>query len=106
MSRETKKYDDDDGRVICNMDVEGMPWHDKRVRREKAAERKAARQQAKAQRQAAQFSMTQYGQGEQMTRTETLRYTFYAVLAGLAIVLVFSLTWVLFILFCTQVWFK
>ncbi len=22
-----KKYDDDDGHVIANMNVEGMPWH-------------------------------------------------------------------------------
>jgi hypothetical protein len=79
-------YDDDDGRVICNMDVEGMPWHDKRIRREQRAARTA--------------------QGIQMTRRESRIFTWYAVLAGLTIVLVFSVVWVLFTLFATQVWFR
>jgi hypothetical protein len=80
------KFDDDDGRVICNMDVEGMPWHDKRVRREK--------REARASR------------GSQMTRSEARRFTWYAVLAGLTIVLIFSVVWVLLTLFATQVWFR
>lgn len=87
MAPERKKYDDDDGRVICNMDVEGMRWHDKRVRREQKAARAAQ-------------------PGSQMTRSETLRYAWYSVLAGLLIVGAFSAVWVLFILFCTQVWLK
>ncbi len=86
MKKQFKDYDDDDGRVIVNMDVEGMPWHDKRVRREK--------REAKASR------------GPQMTRSEARRFTWYAVLAGLTIVLVFSVVWVLLTLFATQVWFR
>ena len=27
MSRKKKVYDDDDGRTISNMNVEGMPWY-------------------------------------------------------------------------------
>lgn len=27
MSKRKKKYDDDDGRVIAKMNVEGMPWY-------------------------------------------------------------------------------
>jgi hypothetical protein len=84
---QVKQYEDDDGRVICNMDVPGMRWYDKRVRREEHAMRKTA-------------------QGDQLTRSEARRYTWYAVLAGLLIATVFSLTWVLFILFCTKVWFR
>lgn len=30
MARKPKKYDDDDGRTIANMNVEGMPWYVKR----------------------------------------------------------------------------
>jgi hypothetical protein len=89
MPREPKQYPDDDGRVICNMDVEGMKWHDRRVRREKRAERKANTQG-----------------GEQLTKSEARRFTWYAVLAGLTIVLVFAVTWVLLTLFLTQVWFR
>lgn len=82
-----KQYDDDDGKVICNMDVEGMRWHDKNVRREERAKRK-------------------YPQGDSMSRAEARRYTWYSILAGLVIASVFSITWVLFILFCTQIWFR
>ena len=71
MSNQPKKFDDDDGRVICSMDVEGMRWTEKRVRREERQARKVF-------------------QGEQMTRSEARRYTWYSVLAGLTIVGVFS----------------
>jgi len=87
MARKQKQYDDDDGRVICNMDIEGMKWYDRRVRRENRAMRKASAQQA-----------------GQLTRSEARRYTWYAVLAGLTIVLIYSVVWVLFTLFLTKVW--
>ncbi len=87
LEKPTKRSKDDDGRVICNMDVEGMPWHDKIVR-------------AKA------YEVRKVRTGEQMTRAEAWSYTWSAVLAGLLIVAVFSVTWVLFILFCTQIWFR
>ncbi|HNT23823.1 MAG TPA: hypothetical protein PKM21_05625 [Anaerolineales bacterium] len=88
MKQEPKKYDDDDGRVICNMNVEGMRWYDRRARGEKRAEGMV------------------YPQGERLTRSETWQYAWYAVLAGLSVVLVISLTMVLFTLFCTHVWFR
>lgn len=87
MANKSKQYDDDDGRVICNMDVEGTRWHDKAIRRRENETRRVA-------------------QGNQMTRSEAWRYTWYAVLAGLLIVAVFAVTWVLFILFCTEIWFR
>ena len=87
MKKQPRRYDDDDGRVICSMDVEGTRWHDKAVRRREIETRRVA-------------------QGEQMTRSEAWRYTWYAVLAGLLIVAVFAVTWVLFILFCTEIWFR
>ena len=71
MAREPKQYEDDDGRTICDMDVEGMPWHDRRVRREE-------RQKARAELQ------ERVARGEALTRRETVRYTFYAVLGALA----------------------
>ena len=87
IERQKKQYEDDDGRVICNMDVEGTRWHDKAVRRRERAARKIP-------------------SGEQMTRSEVWQYTRSAVLAGLLIVMVFSMTLVLFTLFCTKVWFR
>ncbi|MEN6579328.1 MAG: hypothetical protein ABFD05_01710 [Anaerolineaceae bacterium] len=89
MTRKLKQYDDDDGRVICDMDVDGMRWHDKRLHDEKPATPAAS-----------------VAQGEQMTKSEARRYTFSAVLAGLTVALIFSAVWVLFILFCTKVWFR
>lgn len=91
MTREQKQYEDDDGRVICSMDVEGMPWHDRRARRDK----KAAAEQVHAPPPA-----------EEMTHSEARRFTLNAVLAALLVALVFSLAWVLFTLFCTQVWLR
>ncbi|MGV8026317.1 MAG: hypothetical protein AB2L18_07165 [Anaerolineaceae bacterium] len=87
MNHQPKQNDEDDGRVICNMDVDGMRWHDKNICREEYATRKVA-------------------QDEQMTRSEARRFTWYAVLAGLLIASVFSVIWILFILFCTRVWFR
>lgn len=87
MSAEIKQYEDDDGRVICNMDVDGMPWHDRRARGEQTPARATP-------------------QRDPMTKAEALGYTWNAVLAGLAIVGVFAVTWVLLILFCIYVWFR
>jgi hypothetical protein len=87
MTLKPKQYDDDDGRVVCNMDVDGIRTHDKRVRRE-------------------QRQILKVKQGNQMTKAEARQFTWYAVLAGLLIASVFSVTWILFILFCTQIWFR
>lgn len=87
MKPQHKKYEDDDGRVICDMDIDGLPWHDKRIRRENRAAR------------------NQVMEG-QMTKSEARRYTWYAILAGLLVVSVFSITWILFVLFCTKIWFR
>ena len=69
------------------MDVDGTRWHDKATRRREPAP-------------------IQVAKGEQMTDSETRRFTWYAIRAGMLVVLIFSVVWVLFILFCTQVWFR
>ncbi len=87
MNTQPRKYDDDDGRVICNMNVEGMRWHDKPARPRELPPSQPAPQNP-------------------LTRAEARRYTWYAVKAGLLVATVFSLGLVLFTLFCTQVWFR
>jgi hypothetical protein len=87
MKNQPKQYEDDDGRVICNMDVEGMRGHGKRMKRELQVHRASI-------------------PGEQITRSEARRYTWYSMLAALLIVGVFSVTWILFTLFCTLIWFR
>ena len=68
-----KQYEDDDGRTIANMNVEGMRWYDANLRREERARARAELQE-------------RIDRGEALTRKESLRYTFYAVLAGLTVV--------------------
>lgn len=89
MIRKQKQYDDDDGRVICNMDVPGMSWHDRRDRREKRLSK-----------------VPSLPQVVQMTKSEARRFTWNAILAGLTIALVYAVVWALFILFATQIWFR
>lgn len=73
MARQPKQYEDDDGRTIVDMDVEGMPWHTRRVKREKREQARAELQQ-------------KIDSGEALTRRQTARYTAYALLAGLAVI--------------------
>ena len=86
-----RKKDDfeDDGRVIANMNVDGMPWHDPSA------------------------SYTD-GEGSERNREElqklTKKQTFFMILgvlgAALAVAAVFAVGYLLFILFCQHVWFK
>jgi hypothetical protein len=94
MQNQKKRYDDDDGRTIVSMDVDGTPWHDRNVN---FAERQA---QDLGRRQ----KVAMYG--ERMTGSEARRYTFYAMLAGLALTAALATVWILLVLFMTQVWFK
>ena len=87
MTSKKNQYDDDDGRVICNMDVEGMRWAGKSDRRKSNEQ-------------------TNTPLGDQLTRSEARRFTWNAILAGLLVATVFSVTWILFILFCTEIWFR
>ena len=87
MKRKPRQYDDDDGRTIISMDVEGMRWYDKDHRRQKPSQHVQSH-------------------GSQLTRSESRLYTWYSLWWGFVFASVFSLTWVLFVLFCTQIWFK
>jgi hypothetical protein len=91
-NKEVKHYQDDDGRVIANMNVEGMPWYDGSIRREKRAERVSR--------------VKRVFKGDGMTQSQARRFTFHAVLAGLTIALVYAVVMILFTLFATQIWFR
>ena len=92
MKRQVVEYEDDDGRVICNMDVEGMRWHSKHMKHPLFPSTEPS------------SSSSNYG-GDQLSNREARRYTWNAVLAGLLIAAVFSTAWVLFVLFCVKIWF-
>ena len=75
--------DIDDGRPIANMNIEGMPWY---------VEEKP-----------------EYQSGSEkppMDKRETRAFIANALLAALAIGLVFIIAAALFLLFCTKVWFQ
>jgi len=78
----------DDGRTIANMNVEGMPWYTPGKRA--AGEERGETDQSKT----------------QMTKEESRYYTWGAVKAALLVVGVICAGIALFILFCTEIWFK
>lgn len=89
-----KNQYDDDGRVIVDMDVEGMPWYDRRPLRDK--------NKLNTTEQPVRPSHFTSG----LSRSEARLYTRYSMLAGLGFSMVFVVTWVLFTLFCTEIWFR
>ncbi|MBQ8830609.1 MAG: hypothetical protein IJ017_03315 [Oscillospiraceae bacterium] len=85
MARKKKVYDDDDGRVIANMNVDGMPWYSGDDRRGKRA---------------SESDMSD------LTKSEARAIVTGAMKAGLLVAGVFLLGALIFILFCVFVWFK
>lgn len=83
----TRQYDDDDGRTIINMDVDGMPWHDKRIRREKREKEKAAAE-------------------EVLTKRQTARWIWRSLLAGFFVIFVIGGIIVLLIFIEWIIWKK
>ena len=89
-----KEYDDDDGRTIVNMDVEGMPdssWTAMIHKRSRREDREELRQKV--------------AEGVQLTKSETRRYTWYAILAGLTVLGVVGGGTVLFIFILWLLWY-
>ena len=80
-----KEYDDDDGRVIAKMDVDGMPWF---VRRAYMPRTKSRKEQA------------------QLSRAERAAITRGVLAAALLVFAVFVVAFLLVILFAKYVWFR
>lgn len=87
MEKQRKLHDDDDGRVIANMNVDGMPWYQR------------------SQRQIKGFSTKTNSDFSDLTREETREIIKGAMKAGLLIAGVFILAMFVFILFCLYIWF-
>lgn len=79
-----KTYDDDDGRVIANMNIEGAPWYVKGSGGDSGPVDEANMPDMK----------------------QTWHIITGALAAGLVIGFVFIAAFFLFILFCTKVWFR
>ena len=95
-----RQYDDDDGRVIAPMNIEGMPYNTGlrgflRKQRDKLREEKEPGNSENS-------SLPASG----IDRKTAGEVTFHAVLAGLFVALIFGGAIALFILFCTNFLFK
>ena len=86
MAKQRKFHEDDDGRVVANMNVDGMPWYQRGQRFDKGRRE-----------QASDFS--------DLTREESREIIKGAMKASLLIAGVFILAMLLFILFCLYIWF-
>lgn len=79
-----KKDFEDDGRVIANMNIEGTPWY--------------------------VADEVKNGATSQVHTTPTRKETFHlikgALTAGLMIGFIFVAAFLIFILFCTQIWLR
>ena len=80
----SKTYEDDDGRTIVNMDVDGMPWHDRRIRRERREKSKAEREEVLSSRQTARW----------IWRSLLGAFTVIFVIGGVIVLLIF-IEWII-----------
>ena len=86
MKKKQKVYDDDDGRTIANMNVEGMPWYVEGD--EERAEKRSL------------------GGTDSMTDEQLKAYKHAALRSALLVALVFGVVFFIFIAFCDFVWFR
>lgn len=87
MKKNRKQYEDDDGRVIASMNVDGMPWYVPDV--------KISGPEAK----------NEPGNRDKLTGADRWAFTWGVLKAVLLVAVVFVVGYLLFILFCTNVWF-
>lgn len=92
MKRKKKVYDDDDGRVISSMNVDGMPWY-----RAKSKDDPLEAERMRLKREEDEL---------QLTKKEKRAMMGGVFAAALLVAGVFALAGLLFILFCLYVWFK
>lgn len=90
MAKQRRTHEDDDGRVIAKMNVEGMPWH----RPGPKDEQKSAPGSEPA------------ASREPLSRRDTVKIMLASMKWALLFSLVFSVIMVGFVLFCVFVWFK
>ncbi len=92
MTRKSKReYEDDDGRTIARMNVDGMPWYTGGFTPPAEEDRTP---DAPA------------PEKPPMSKAEVRGYAWAAVKAGLLIGAVFAVAYGLFLLFCQFVWFR
>ena len=81
--KQERVYDDDDGRVIADMNIEGMPWYRKDRKEKKPGQEPI-----------------------DLTKEESRAITAGMLKAGFLVAGVFIGVYLLFILFCVFVWLR
>lgn len=94
MARRKKTYDDDDGRTIANMNVEGMPWYQSPVREK--PETSGQKNGGSSEKE----------KPLELTKEESRAMYWGMIKAALLICGIFILAALIFILFCIFVWLK
>lgn len=111
MSKRKKDEFVDDGRIIANMDIEGMPWNNGYNRFLGALSPKNLKKLKKKQEAAKQSnpekaeSQDMFIREDEWTKQESRTVMLNAILGVLLIGGVFLLAAFLFLLFCTNIWF-
>ena len=94
--RKKKTYDDDDGRTIANMNVDGMPWYQPSARQQRLRTDDGPEKDGSAKRE----------EPLELTKEESRAMYWGMIKAALLICGIFILAALLFILFCLFVWLK
>ena len=101
MRKRNKKADfEDDGRVIAPMNVAGMPWYSPRREYEARGSGSGDGGQELADGSGAHI------EAPALTSREKAAFTFGVLKASLLAALVYIAALALFILFCTEIWFR
>jgi hypothetical protein len=87
LKKNKNRYDDDDGRTIASMNVDGMPWHAPGAEKNKSV------------------TQTESGAQEKLRGLDRWAFIWGMTKALLLLMAVFLVGYLLFILFCVKVWF-
>ncbi|MGN1307496.1 MAG: hypothetical protein ACI4V3_07485 [Faecousia sp.] len=109
MSRKAKKYEDDDGRTIAPMNIDGMPWYvdtAKGAQKEKKADDEEEKETSPEEQYRQLLKEEDPDAYRKLERKETRAMVFASLKAAMLVAGVFLVGLLLFICFCVFVWFR
>lgn len=109
MSRRRKQYDDDDGRTIAPMNIEGMPWYvgnSAAASKEKKKPENGREEESPEAQYRRQLMEEDPDACRKLDRRETRALMFASFKAAMLVAGVFLVGFTIFICFCVFVWFR
>ena len=109
MSRRRKQYDDDDGRTIAPMNIEGMPWYvgnSAAASKEKKKPENGKEEESPEAQYRRQLMEEDPDACRKLDRRETRALLFASFKAAMLVAGVFLVGFTIFICFCVFVWFR